>query len=65
MENRFFQEKKNEKMLLELSQTFTKFIFDYLNVQYNDEVKLEQIKELILSESDGWELFCLFCGADT
>jgi hypothetical protein len=62
---RFFQERKSEKMLMELSEAFTRFIFEYLGIDESQEIKLEEIKQLILDEADGWELFCLFCGADT
>jgi hypothetical protein len=62
---RYFSGRKNKEMLVSLSDSFTKYIFQYLDVDEDQEIGLDCIKSHILEEKDGWELFCLFCGADT
>jgi len=40
-------------------------IFDVLGQDFESEILLQDIKKAIEEEREGWELLCLFCGADT
>ncbi len=47
-----------------LCEYFTKFIFNAVDIDIDDEIPMEKIKETILLENKDSDLLCMFCGAD-
>ena len=47
-----------------LCEYFTKFIFNAVDIDIDDEIPMEKIKETILLENKDSDLVCMFCGAD-
>lgn len=48
----------------DISDYFAKLIFDTCEVDYDDEIPFERIRELILDKHENSNLLCMFCGAD-
>ena len=48
----------------DISEYFAKLIFDTCEVDYDDEIPFERIRELILAKNENSNLLCMFCGAD-
>ncbi|KAM3130325.1 hypothetical protein pb186bvf_017538 [Paramecium bursaria] len=59
-----FKLSHSEEFLDMLCEYYTRLIFQVVNVDINDEIPLEQIKEVILSGNEESDLLCMFCGAD-
>ena len=47
-----------------LCEYFTKLIFSAVNIDIDDEIPLELIKNTILNGNEESDLLCMFCGAD-
>ncbi|CAK70650.1 unnamed protein product (macronuclear) [Paramecium tetraurelia] len=55
----------NTEFLDEMSQFFTKVIFDSVGVDYQQEIQFNQLKEVINQGHPNSDLLCMFCGADS
>lgn len=47
-----------------LCEYFTRLIFECVEIDIDDEIPMERIKEAILSGNKESDLLCMFCGAD-
>ena len=54
----------DEQFLDDVSLYFTKLIFAAVEIDMEEEIPLEKIKETILSGNVESDLLCMFCGAD-
>lgn len=53
-----------EVFLEEMSSYFTRLIFAAVDIDIEEEIPLEKIKQTILSGNVESDLLCMFCGAD-
>lgn len=56
--------KDGEEFLDMLCEYFTRLIFKIVDIDIDDEIPLEKIKETILEGNEDSDLLCMFCGAD-
>lgn len=54
----------NDQFLDDISNYFTRLIFAAVEIDIEEEIPLEKIKETILSGNVESDLLCMFCGAD-
>lgn len=47
-----------------LTDYFTKLIFNVVNVDMDEEIPLQKIKDVIVQGKTESDLLCMFCGAD-
>ncbi|CAD8191873.1 unnamed protein product [Paramecium pentaurelia] len=55
----------NREFLDEMSQFFSKIIFDSVGIDYQQEIQFNQLKEVINQGHPNSDLLCMFCGADS
>lgn len=55
---------ENDQFLDDISNYFTRLIFAAVEIDIEEEIPLEKIKETILSGNVESDLLCMFCGAD-